>query len=133
MNLTVLVVEDDPTVLMFLEEGLDDQGFSVVSARSGGEALNILGGGLDPIDVLVADVRIGDGLDGWEIARCAREITPTLPIVYVTGDSAHAWEEQGVPDSLLLQKPFSRTDLVGAITTLLPQSPVGAAPAAQPD
>ena len=40
---TVLVIEDDPTVLMFLEDGLEEQGYAGVSARSSGEALNMLG------------------------------------------------------------------------------------------
>ena len=133
MSLTVLVIEDDPTVLMFVEEGLEEQGFEVISARNGGEALNILGGGLAPVDALVADIRIGEGLDGWEIARCAREITPSLPIVYVTGDSAFAWEDEGVPNSLLLQKPFSRLDLAGAINTLLGHAHTGAATTTRPD
>jgi two-component system OmpR family response regulator len=122
MDRTILVVEDEPTVLMFLEEALAEGGYTVVSARSGGEALNILGDGLNDFSVLVADIRIGDGLDGWEIARCAREIIPDLPIVYVTGDSALSWSEEGVPNSLLLQKPFDRTQLEGAIETLLARS-----------
>lgn len=119
MDRTILVVEDEPTVLMFLEEALAESGYTVVSARSGGEALNILGDGLSDFSVLVADIRIGDGLDGWEIARCAREIIPDLPIVYVTGDSAISWSEEGVPNSLLIQKPFDRSQLEGAIETLL--------------
>jgi CheY-like chemotaxis protein len=120
MAKTVLVIEDEPTVLMFLEEGLAECGYDVISARSGGEALNVLGSGLHGIDVLVADIRIGDGLDGWEIARCAREISPGLPIVYVTGDSAASWADQGVTNSVLLPKPFTRHDLAGAIETLNP-------------
>ena len=119
MDTTILVVEDEPTVLMFLEEALAEGGYTVVSARSGGEALNILGDGLSDFSVLVADIRIGDGLDGWEIARCAREIIPDLPIVYVTGDSAVSWGEEGVPNSLLIQKPFARAQLEAAIETLL--------------
>lgn len=119
MTATILVVEDDPTVLLFLEDGLDDRGYAVISARSGGEALNILGMGLFAVDALVADIRLGDGLDGWEIARCAREITPDLPIVYVTGDSYRAWDSQGVPNSVILQKPFSRIQLGEAIAALL--------------
>ncbi|WP_445192144.1 response regulator [Sphingomonas sp. Tas61C01] len=122
MDRTILVVEDEPTVLMFLEEALAEGGYGVVSARSGGEALNILGDGLSDFSLLVADIRIGDGLDGWEIARCAREIIPDLPIVYVTGDSALSWSEEGVPNSLLLQKPFDRSQLEGAIETLLSRS-----------
>jgi CheY-like chemotaxis protein len=106
---------------MFLEEALEESGYAVVSARSGGEALNILGGGLHDFAVLVADIRIGDGLDGWEIARCAREIIADLPIVYVTGDSAISWSDEGVPHSLLLQKPFDRAQIVGAIEQLLAQ------------
>jgi len=116
---TVLVVEDEAVVLMFLEESLAEAGYDVVSARSGGEALNVLGAGIDDIAVLVADIRIGDGLDGWEIARCAREITPDLPIVYVTGDSAASWGEEGVPNSTLLQKPFTQVELVAAIQALI--------------
>lgn len=125
MACTVLVVEDEPTVLMFLEEALEEGGYTVVSARSGGEALNVLGDGLHDFAVLVADIRIGDGLDGWEIARCAREIIPDLPIVYVTGDSALSWSEEGVPHSLLLQKPFTRAQLEDAIEALLRQTTTG--------
>ena len=119
MDRTILVVEDEPTVLMFLEEALAESGYIVVSARSGGEALNILGDGLSDFSVLVADIRIGDGLDGWEIARCAREIIPDLPIVYVTGDSAVSWAEEGVPNSVLIPKPFNRSQLESAIEKLL--------------
>ena len=119
MERTILIVEDEPTVLMFLEEALAESGYTVVSARSGGEALNILGDGLSEFAVLVADIRIGDGLDGWEIARCGREIIPDLPIVYITGDSALSWSAEGVANSLLLQKPFGRPQLQAAIETLL--------------
>lgn len=108
-EVTVLAVEDDPIVLMVLEDSLAEQGFKVVSARNSGEALHILGSGAYPVDVLVADIRLGDGIDGWEIARCAREIRSDLPIVYVTGDSYEAFEREGVPDSVILQKPFSLT------------------------
>ena len=116
---TVLVVEDDSTVLMVLEDMLADQGHGVISARSGGEALNILGDASSQPDLLVADVRIGAGLDGWEIARCAREIAPTLPVVYVTGDSAADWETQGVPGSRLVRKPFTDADLADAVNALI--------------
>ena len=119
MPKVVLVVEDEPSVLLFLEEGLDERGFAVISARNGGEALHILGSGMQDIAVLVADIRIGEGIDGWEIARCARDIDPQLPIVYITGDSAEQWEEQGVPRSRLLQKPFTRIELADAITALM--------------
>ena len=120
MSVSVLIVEDEPNVLAFLEIGLEELGYDIVSARSAGEALNILGSGMHEVAVLVCDIRLGDGIDGWEIARCAREIVADLPIVYVTGDSAGAWGEEGVPHSRLLQKPFTIPDLAQAIEALLP-------------
>lgn len=119
---TVLIVEDDPEVLVFFEIALEWQGLQVVSARSAGEALNILGSGFPPVAALVCDIRLGEGLDGWEIARCARDITPDLPIVYVTGDSAGQFDNEGVPHSRLLQKPFKSDVLVEAVTGLLAES-----------
>lgn len=119
MTATVLIVDDDPIILSLMEEWLDARGFAVLSARSGGEALSILGSGLHDIAVLVADIRIGDGIDGWEIARCARDITPDLPIVYVSGDSVGDWERQGVAESRVLQKPFTEAALAEAIDDLV--------------
>lgn len=118
----VLVVEDDATVLMFLEDGLAEEGYAVISARNSGEALNMLDSGLNAVDVLVADIRLGEGIDGWEIARCAREIIPDLPIVYVTGDSYGEFAGEGAPRSLILQKPFTRIELSNAIQYLLKRS-----------
>ncbi len=120
MSTTVLIVEDEPSVLAFLEVGLEEAGFDVISARNAGEALTILGSGMYEVAILVCDIRLGDGIDGWEIARCAREVVADLPIVYVTGDSAAAWSEQGVPNSRLLQKPFTIVDLASAIAALTP-------------
>jgi CheY-like chemotaxis protein len=115
---TALVVEDDPFIRSFLEDGLGEQGYCVVSARSSGEALNILGSGVHPVDVLVADIRLGDGLDGWEIARCAREIEPNLPILYVTGGSSAERGCEGVSHSRLIQKPFTLATLALALSSL---------------
>jgi CheY-like chemotaxis protein len=119
MTRTVLVVEDDPTVRMLLEDMLADAGHAVISARSGGEALNILGEPFSRPDVLVADIRIGSGIDGWEIARCAREIVPGLPVVYITADSAGQFEAQGVAGARLLRKPFTGGQLVDAVAALI--------------
>ncbi|GAC1046202.1 hypothetical protein thsrh120_62090 [Rhizobium sp. No.120] len=57
--------------------------------------------------------------NGWDLARRARELQPVMPVIYVTGDSAQDWAAQGVPNSVLLQKPFVHAQLVTALTTLL--------------
>jgi DNA-binding response OmpR family regulator len=68
----------------------------------------------------VTDINLGSGkLDGWNVARRAREIDPEFPVVYMTGDSADEWASKGVPNSILITKPFAPAQLVTAISQLL--------------
>jgi DNA-binding response OmpR family regulator len=62
-------------------------------------------------------------IDGWEIARAAREVDPAFPIVYMTGAAADEWASRGVPNSILLTKPFAPAQLVTAISNLLNTTP----------
>jgi len=55
-------------------------------------------------------------MDGWEVAKHAREIDPDFPIIYMTGGCADKWPSHGVPNSLLLTKPFAPAQLVTAVT-----------------
>ena len=57
--------------------------------------------------------------NGWEVARRAREIFPDLPVVYVTSMAAEQWTSQGVPKSILIQKPFAPAQITTAISQLL--------------
>ena len=59
-------------------------------------------------NALLTDVRLGDGVDGWEVARRIRQKEPSLPVIYVTGSTAEEWASQGVPSSILVSKPFAR-------------------------
>ena len=72
---------------------------------------------------LITDVNLGGELTGWDVARNARENFPTLPVVYVTGDSAHEWAARGVPNSILVSKPFVSAQIVNAVATLLNTEP----------
>ena len=58
-------------------------------------------------------------MDGWEVARHAREIDPALPVVYMNGGSAEDWGSKGVPNGIVLAKPFAPAQLVTAISQLL--------------
>ncbi len=58
-------------------------------------------------------------MNGWEVARHAREINPNFPVVYMTGASADEWPSRGVPNSVLLTKPFAPAQLVTALAQLL--------------
>jgi DNA-binding response OmpR family regulator len=68
---------------------------------------------------LVTDINLLDRIDGWEVAKQAREIDPAFPIIYMTGAGADQWASQGVPNSILLTKPFAPAQLVIAVSQLL--------------
>ena len=68
---------------------------------------------------LVTDINLLGKLDGWEVARQAREIDPDFPVVYITAANADQWASQGVPNSVLLTKPFAPAQLVTAVSNLL--------------
>ncbi len=118
--LPILVVEDDQAVQSIVEEALRDGGFEPAIASSGEEAVTLLKEGKSKCRALVTDINLGRGkMDGWEIAKHAREIDPEFPIVYMTGDSAGEWASKGVPNSILLTKPFAPAQLVTAVSQLL--------------
>jgi CheY-like chemotaxis protein len=115
----ILLAEDDLLVLDSMQETLESGGYTVQAATSGEEAIQLIWHVEQPISGLVTDIHLGAGPSGWEVARKARERDPDLPVVYMTGDSALEWASQGVPKSLLLQKPIAAAQLVTAISTLM--------------
>lgn len=118
----VLLVEDEALIRMFLEDTLADAGFGVAAASNGHQALAELEAGAARFRAVVTDIRLGRGPDGWEIARTARQSVPKMPVLYVSGDSAHEWTVRGVPYSLMVAKPFVETQIITALSTLLVQA-----------
>jgi CheY-like chemotaxis protein len=115
----ILIVEDDQDIQIIVEEALTDGGFGSVIAISGEEAVARLRSDEVKYLALVTDINLPGRLDGWEIARVAREIDPAFPIVYMTGAAADDWPSKGVPNSILLNKPFAPAQLVTAVSQLL--------------
>lgn len=58
-------------------------------------------------------------MSGWEFAQRAREINPEFPVVYISGASGGDWASKGVPNSIMLQKPFAPAQLITAVSQLL--------------
>jgi DNA-binding response OmpR family regulator len=120
--LEVIVVEDDQSIQSVVEEALSDGGFEPVIASSGEEALTLLSG--SNYRALVIDIELGkDRIRGWDVARRARAINPVLPVVYITGANADEWAVQGVPNSIVLTKPFAPAQLITAVSQLLTEAP----------
>src|ERR1700738_2187540 len=83
--LLIMVVEDEQLIQNLVEEALSDGGFEPSIAASGEEAVTLLRGNRNHYRALVTDINLRGSMDGWEVAKQAREIDPSLPIVYMTG------------------------------------------------
>ena len=118
-QLVILVVEDDQEIQTIVEDALTEGGFAPAIAPSGEEAVTLLRGNRGTYRALVADVKLRGRMDGWEVAKHAREIDPDFPIIYMTGIGADQWPSHGVPNSLLLTKPFAPAQLITAVSQLL--------------
>jgi CheY-like chemotaxis protein len=118
----LLLVEDEPMILYDVEDALTAGGYEVVTAVNGDEAMARLSEQAGNFAGLITDVRLGDGMNGWEVARRAREANGGIPVIYITADSGSDWASQGLPGSLLVQKPFANAQLVTAISTLLTEA-----------
>lgn len=115
----IVVVEDDPLMQGVLEDALREGGFDVAIAGSGEEAVTLLKGRVGEYKALVTDVNLRGRMTGWEVAKQARIVRADFPIVYVTGAAADEWPSHGVPNSILLNKPFAPAQLVTAVSQLL--------------
>jgi len=121
-GLQVLLVEDDVLLSFPVEHSLLEAGHEVEVAFSGNDALNALHRDPGSFDALVTDVRLGSGPDGWEVARRARDLSPGIRVIYMTADSAASWDENGVPDSIMLRKPYPLEVLVQSLAWPAPPS-----------
>jgi len=115
----ILVIEDDRELQSIIEDALRDGGFEPAIAGSGEEAITLLKAFRTKYRALVTDISLLGRLDGWRVARSAREIDPSFPIIYITGAGGDDWPSKGVPNSILLQKPFGPAQLVTAVSELL--------------
>ena len=104
MPRSVLVVDDDPTVLAVLTDMLEELGCVVISATSGHDALNQLKQN-DQISILITDINM-TGMDGHELAHLATRSRPELKVLQLSGREPR---RGGFP---MIRKPFTEEDLL---------------------
>ena len=121
-SVLLLLVEDEELIRMNLEEELVEAGFEVVVASNGKEARAELETDASRFRGVLTDIKLGRGSNGWEVARHARELKPEIPVIYISGDSAHEWTTKGVPNSIMVSKPFVGAQIITAVSTLLNQA-----------
>ena len=95
--LSILVVDDDPSMASSLTEILDIKGFEVRAANSGAEALQILRD--HPVDVMLTDVRMPD-MNGVELYRATRKTHPNLRTFLMTAYAADDIIQKGMAEGI---------------------------------
>ena len=83
------------------------------------EAIALLQSSESQFRAVVTDIKLLGRLDGWDVARAAREIYPSIPVIYMTGTDGGDWASRGVPNSIILLKPFAPAQIVTALSNLL--------------
>jgi CheY-like chemotaxis protein len=91
----LLLAEDEAIVAEVIEFTLREAGYDVLAVNGGPAAIAALENGAQRFAGVITDVRMIE-VDGWQVARRARELVPDLPVVYMSGDSADHWTAQGV-------------------------------------
>lgn len=114
----ILLAEDDDSLRPFLARSLENGGHEVLAFRDGEDAIPLLDTG--EIDILVSDL-VMPGINGIELARLAKDKSPDLPVIFITGFSAVAVEALETVDGVnkILSKPFHLNSLVEAVNRAL--------------
>ena len=120
----VLVVEDESAVGEMLELALRRFGFRVRLAGSGRQALEVYRRHADTIDVVLLDVQMPE-LDGPGTLAVLRGINPSVPVVFMSGDTGRYSEEDLLARGAarVLQKPFRLDQLGQALWQLARRHP----------
>lgn len=117
---TVLVVDDEPSVLMLVADVLEELGYTCIQAIDGASGLKILQSGAR-VDLLVTDVGLPGGMNGRQMADAARLLRPNLQVLFITGYADTAIIGYGHLETGMhvLPKPFELEVLGRRIQTLL--------------
>jgi CheY-like chemotaxis protein len=123
---TILIADDEPIVRAYVRTILRSQGFSLIEAVDGVDALAQVEQRAAPIDLLLTDVRM-PRMDGIALAHSVVQAYPAVPILYMSGypfdlDTASVADRPCAS----LSKPFTRKALLEAVEKCLhPERPAG--------
>ena len=116
----VLLIEDEELLLNLLIDLMTDAGFKVIGASDATSALELVRAVLLP-QIIISDVNLGPGMDGFALAALARRRWPAVPVLMMSGRAANFAGRHRRTNERFLVKPFSLdtflrnvTDLVGA-------------------
>jgi len=121
---TVLVVDDEPAIRLLVAEVLADMNYSVIEADGAEDGLEFLKAN-NAVDLLITDVGLAGGMNGWQLADAARLLRPDLTILFITGyaETVVAAQGQLEPGMSILRKPFTLEALAKLIQDIVSTSP----------
>ena len=116
----ILIVEDDALIREMVELEVKDLGYDTLSASAVEEALLLIQAP-DRIDVLFTDIYLEDEVNGgYDLARRARQVRPTLGVIYATGNTlSEKNKAMMVEGAERLRKPYTTEDLRLSLETML--------------
>jgi two-component system, cell cycle sensor histidine kinase and response regulator CckA len=121
---TILLADDEASVRTYIRNILRQEGFQILEAVDGVDALQKVERHQSPVDLLVTDIRM-PRMDGVALARSVNEKFPATPILYISGFPLDLDEERTLHSATIcafLAKPFSRQTLVEAVRKCLARS-----------
>ncbi len=120
----LLLVEDDPTLGMLLQDFLQSRGYEVLWAKDGVDALRHFKN--NQYDLCVLDVMM-PGLDGFTVAELVRERFPQLPLIFLTAKSLHRDVVRGFKAGAddYIKKPVDEEELLVRIEAVLKRADTG--------
>jgi len=110
----ILLVDDDPTWRYAAAKSLVEAGYNVVSASDYMGALDQVGS-KPPIDILVTDIVMPNGMNGFALARMARLRQRDLKVIYMTGYEVPTHEAVGK----VIRKPIDPAELIAEVKACL--------------
>ena len=119
---TVLVIDDEPAIVMLVSDVLSDMGYATIEAADGMAGLKVLQSDAR-IDLLITDVGL-PGLNGRQVADAGRVHRAELKVLFITGyaDNAVLSHHHLAPGMQVLTKPFAMDELASRVRDLIAQS-----------
>ncbi len=116
----ILLVEDDEAVRKFTRDVLEREGYTVIEAAGGEEALSGVSSRNIDVTLLVTDV-VMPHMSGKDLARKLEEISPRLKVLFISGYTANAIVHHDILESGLdfMQKPFSSREFLAKVRDIL--------------
>jgi two-component system, cell cycle sensor histidine kinase and response regulator CckA len=107
-RLKVLVIDDEPFILEYVQKVLQQAGYITLTAESGDRGVAMFEEQRTEVDLVLTDIVMPDSIDGLEVATRIQRIDPTVPVLFITGaipeDDPHTLSLMN--GGFLLRKPF---------------------------